>query len=200
MAARDPRIDAYIERAEPFARPILVELRERVHRACPEVTEAVKWGMPSFEHHGLLAHMASFRRHCAFGFWKGALVVGEPETERTGMGHLGRIESLEQLPPEAEMAVLLRRAMELNEQGVSAPRARSAPPDGEAAPEALLEALREHPVAWARWEAFVPGKRREYAAWIAEAKTEPTRQRRVATALEWIADGKGRNWKYERKA
>ena len=199
MAVRDPRIDAYIEKAEPFARPILEHLRETVHRACPEVVETTKWGMPYFEYRGTLCSMASFKSHCAFGFWKGALVMGDTPAAEEAMGHFGRITSLDDLPPEEEIAALVRRAMELNEQGVKAPRTKTAARAEVATPDELLEALREAEGALSRWDAFPPGQRREYAEWIAEAKTDATRQRRIATAVEWIAEGKTRNWKYERK-
>lgn len=199
MGTRDPRVDAYVEQAEPFARPILTELRERVHRACPEVAETMKWGFPHYEHRGLLCSMAAFKRHCALGFWKGALLVGDAPAAREGMGHLGRIEILDDLPPEQEMAALLRRAVELNEQGVKAPRTRTGSRPDVPVPEPLLEALAAHGGPLERWEAFAPSHRREYAEWIADAKTEATRARRVATAVEWIAEGKSRNWKYGRK-
>jgi hypothetical protein len=199
MGTRDPRIDAYIQKAEPFARPILMHLREIVHRACPDVVETTKWGMPYFEHRGPLCSMASFKRHCAFGFWKGALVVGDSPAAEEAMGHFGRIASLDDLPPEEEIAALVRRAMELNEQGVKAPRTKTAARAEIPTPDALLDALRDPEGALARWDAFPPGQRREYAEWIAEAKTDATRQRRIATAAEWIAEGKTRNWKYERK-
>ena len=199
MGTRDPRIDAYIEKAELFARPILEHLRETVHRACPEVVETTKWGMPYFDHRGPLCSMASFKRHCVFGFWKGELVVGEDSAAEEAMGQFGRIASLDDLPPEAEITALIRRAMELNEQGVKAPRTKTAARARIETPEALLEALRGSGGAMARWDAFPPGQRREYAEWIADAKTDATRQRRIATAVEWIAEGKTRNWKYERK-
>ena len=199
MGTRDPRIDAYIEKAEPFARPILAHLRETVHRACPEVAETTKWGMPYFDYRGTLCSMASFKGHCAFGFWKGALVMGDSPAAEEAMGHFGRIASLDDLPPEEEIAALVRRAMELNERGVKAPRTKTAARADVAPPDELLRALQEAEGALARWDAFPPGRRREYAEWIAEAKTDATRQRRIATAVEWIGEGKSRNWKYERK-
>jgi hypothetical protein len=199
MGTRNPRVDAYIQKAEPFARPVLMRLREIVHRACPDVVETIKWSMPCFEHHGMLCNMASFKRHCAFGFWKGALVVGDSPAAEEAMGHFGRIASLDDLPPEEEIAALVRRAAELNEQGVKAPRTKTRARAEIPTPDDLLDALREREDALARWEAFPPSHRREYAEWITEAKGQATRARRVATAAEWIAGGKGRNWKYERK-
>jgi hypothetical protein len=199
MGTRDPRVDAYVGKAEPFARPILLHLREVVHRACPEVQETIKWGMPAFEHRGPLCSMASFKRHCSFGFWKGALLLGDAPAAGEGMGHFGRVASLDDLPPEEEIATLVRRAAELNEQGVKAPRTKTRARAEIPTPDDLLAALREREGALARWEAFSPSHRREYAEWITEAKADATRARRIATAAEWIAEGKGRNWKYERK-
>lgn len=198
MGRRDPRVDAYIERAAPFARPILTHLRELVHRACPEAEETMKWGMPFFDHRGPLCNLAAFKGHCAFGFWKGALLVDDAATAAEAMGHFGRITSPADLPPDAEVEALVRRAAALNEEGVKAPRTKTAPRASAEAPPALLAALEASPAARAAWEGFTPGKRREYEAWIAEAKTDATRARRVATAVGWIAEGKSRNWKYER--
>jgi hypothetical protein len=196
MGTRDPRIDAYVEKARPFAQPILRHLREVVHRACPEVAETMKWSMPHFDYRGTLCSMAAFKGHCTFGFWKGALVVGDSPAAEEAMGHFGRIASLDDLPPEEEIAALVRRAMELNEQGVKAPRTKT-PRRAEVEPPAeLLDALSEQ--ARAAWDRMPPSHRREYAEWITEAKTDATRRRRIATAAEWIAEGKGRNWKYER--
>lgn len=198
MGTRDPRIDAYIEAAAPFARPTLAHLRALVHRACPEVQETVKWGMPFFDHHGPLCNLAAFKAHCAFGFWKGALLVDDRAVADEAMGHFGRITSLGDLPPDEEIEALVRRAAALNEQGVNAPRTRTAPRAPADAPPPLLDALRAREGAMERWEALPPSHRREYATWVAEAKTEATRARRIVTAVEWISEGKSRNWKYER--
>ena len=198
MGTRDPRVDAYVEGAEPFARPVLRHLRDLVHAAVPDASETIKWGFPHFEHRGILCSMAAFSHHCAFGFWKGELVVGDSPAAREAMGHFGRIASLDDLPPDEEVVALVRRAAELNEQGVKAPRSKTRARPEVQAPPVLLDALRATPATWSAWEAFPPSHRREYAEWIAEAKSDATRARRVATAVEWIAGGKSRNWKYER--
>jgi uncharacterized protein YdeI (YjbR/CyaY-like superfamily) len=201
MGTRDPRVDEYIERSADFARPVLARLREIVHAACPEVQETIKWGAPHFEYRGLLCHMAAFKGHCAFGFWKGPLIVerGGARAE-TAMGQFGRIASLDDLPPEAELAGYVREAMRLNEEGVKSPtRSKSRPKPEAVVPEDLAAALRESPAAGAAFDAFPPGHRREYVEWITEAKTDATRQRRIATAVEWISEGRSRNWKYQPK-
>jgi len=199
-SSRDPRIDAYIARSAPFARPILAHLRELVHTACPAVIETMKWSMPYFEYHGLLAGMAAFKEHCSFGFWHQdmAAVVGTGKDDEA-MGSFGRIAGLADLPPDRTMLRYLRAAVKLNESGAPArPRPKPAPKSSLRTPPVLAAALRAHPVAAAAFENFSPSHRREYIEWIAEAKREETRARRVATAITWLAEGKSRNWKYER--
>lgn len=198
---RDPRIDAYIEKAQPFAQPILRHLRALVHETCPDVTETVRWGMPHFDHGGqMMASMASFKAHAVFGFWKGKLIVeSSDDTLASAMGQYGRITALSDLPPKAVMAGHIRRAMELNEAGVKAPRQRKfVRPAEVAVPDDLAAALRRNRAARETFEAFPPSHRREYVSWIVEAKRDETRRARLAQAIEWLAEGKSRMWKYER--
>lgn len=197
---RDPRIDAYIARSAPFARPILAHLRELVHAACPEAVETMKWSAPHFEHHGLLAGMAAFKQHCSFGFWhQGMAAVVGTDKDDQAMGNFGRIASLADLPPDRTMLRYLRAAAKLNESGAPArPRPKPALKSSLRPPPALAAALRAHPAAAATFEKFSPSHRREYIEWIAGAKREETRARRVATAIAWLAEGKSHNWKYER--
>lgn len=196
--ARDPRIDAYIARSAGFAQPILEHLRKLVHEACPQVEETIKWGMPSFVHgDGILCHMGAFKRHVAFGFWKHVLVMGEG-VERDGMGSLGKLASLRDLPPKKQLLAMMHKAARLNEQGVKAPggcktRAPKPPP---VAPPDLAAALKQNRKAQATFDAFAPSHKREYVEWITEAKRPETRARRLAQAVEWMAEGKPRNWKY----
>ena len=195
--ARAPRIDAYIERAAPFAQPILAHVRALVHEACPEVEETIKWGMPTFVHAGaILCGMAAFKQHASFGFWKHALVVGEGEP-RDGMGSYGKLASLKDLPSEKTLLAHIRKAMQLNEDGVKAPARKSAPKPPPEAPADLVAALNKNKAAQATYDAFPPGCKREYVEWIVEAKREETRAKRLAQAVEWMAEGKRRNWKYE---
>ena len=201
MPTLDPRIDAYIDRSADFARPILTHLREVVHGACPEVEETVKWGMPHFQYRGMLCAMASFKAHCTFGFWKGRLIVDRGgESAEQAMGQFGRITSVAELPPKRVLAGYVKKAMRLNEEGVKAPRRAPSKTKRAAAPVPadLAAALGRNRRAAAAFDAFSPSQRHEYIQWITEAKREETRERRVATAVEWIAEGKSRNWKYER--
>ncbi|MGA9422234.1 MAG: YdeI/OmpD-associated family protein [Rhodanobacteraceae bacterium] len=201
MDNRDPRIDTYIARAAPFARPILIELRELVHEACPQVEETLKWRAPSFVHAGgILAGMAAFKQHVSFGFWKHALVIGEG-VPREGMGSFGKLATLADLPPRRQLIVWIKKAMRLNEDGVKASGARKtrkpkAPPR---APPDLAAALARNKKAREAFDAFPPGQQREYVEWISEAKRDETRARRLAQAVVWLAEGKPRNWKYMRR-
>jgi uncharacterized protein YdeI (YjbR/CyaY-like superfamily) len=205
MVRTDPRIDAYIAQAATFAQPILRRIREQVHAACPDVVEDVKWGFPHFLLDGrILCSMAGFKAHCAFGFWDRAEVRGMAARDGA-MGQFGRIQSLSDLPAKAAFDRLLRQAAALRRAGkpAGAPKVSGAGPSRTAAaavevPAALAEALRAAPTALAHFQAFSPSRRREYSEWIAEARTEATRARRLAQAVEWIAAGKSRNWKYER--
>ncbi len=197
MVTRDPRIDAYIEKSADFAKPILKHLRATVHTACPDVVETVKWSSPSFEYKGILCGMAAFKQHAVFGFWKHSLVVGERDGKVLGaMGSFGRITSMADVPPKAVLTRAIKKAMKLNEDGVKAPRDKHPPkPPPRMHPE-LKAALAKNKKALATFEAFSPSNKREYMEWIGEAKGEDTRARRLAQAIEWMAAGKPRNWKY----
>lgn len=204
MGKRDPRIDAYIDKAADFAKPILSHLRELVHTGCPEVEETMKWSFPHFDHKGILCSMAAFKQHCAFGFWKGSLLAEKhPElavAEDPAMGQLGRITSLSDLPDDETLLLYIREAAALNEQGVKAP-ARSKPQkDRELeVPDDLMDALRKNPQALATFQGFSYSNKKEYVEWLTEAKSEETRKRRLDQAVEWMGEGKVRNWKYVRK-
>src|SRR5690606_30165842 len=162
MSERDPRIDAYIAKAAPFAQPILEHIRAMVHEAIPDVGETIKWGAPTFMHAGgIVCIMAAFKQHAALNFWKGALLFDEPSAD--GMGNCGKLVSVRDLPP---------------------------------VPTDLAAALKRSKGAAKHWDAFPPSHRREYIDWITEARRDETRQRRLAQAIEWIAEGKHRNWKY----
>ncbi len=198
MGTRDRRIDAYIAKSADFAKPILTHLREIVHEACPEVEETMKWSAPHFMYHGMLCSMASFKEHCGFGFWKGTLVVESDGKSDKAAGHLGRITTLSDLPPRKVIVGYIRKAMVLNESGTAVPRKPKRASKELETPGYLVAALQKNKKAMATFEGFTPSHRREYVEWITEAKTEDTRQRRLEQALEWMAEGKPRHWKYMR--
>ena len=194
----DPRIDAYIDRQADFAKPILRHIREAVHAACPDCEETLKWSSPSFTYKGeILAGMAAFKAHATFGFWRGSLVVGDGhEQMMSGMGQFGRLTSIDDLPPPAELNALVNKAMELTEQGVKAPRNKH-PKEPFSVPQDMRAAIDENPAAAATFDGFPPSAQRDYVEWITEAKRDETRGKRLVQAVEWLAEGKRRNWKYE---
>ena len=194
MSANDPRVDAYIAKAKPFAQPILKRIRAAVHAGCPEVVETIKWSVPAFEYKGPMCGMAAFKGHCLLGFWKHPLMK---TVKGTGVGEFGRIESIDDMPSQAAIVRMVKEAVALNDAGVKVPRAAKAKP-ALTAPPVMLAAIRKNRKARANFEAFSPSCKREYIEWIAGAKTDETRTRRLATAVAWIGEGKRRNWKYER--
>ena len=200
----DARIDAYIAKAAEFAQPILTHLRQLVHKACPEATETVKWGMPFFESNGaILCNMAAFKEHCSFGFWNASLMK-DPESilqvkDKGAMGHFDRITSKKDLPSDKILLSYIKEAATLNARGIKKPApAKKAPKAPLAMPPALTAALKKSKKAQATFEAFPPSHRREYIEWIIEAKTDETRDKRVATTIEWLTEGKSRMWKYKK--
>ena len=199
------RIDDYIAKSAEFARPILAHIRKLVHKGCPDVTETMKWSMPFFECNGtIVCNMAAFKEHCAFGFWNASLLK-DPEgilqvKDKKAMGHLDRITSLKDLPADKIMVAYIKEAAQLIREGKNIPaRVKKEPKKELPMPAVLTAALKKNKKAQATFEAFPPSHRREYIEWISEAKTEETRDKRVATTLEWLVEGKSRNWKYEKK-
>lgn len=197
MVTHDPRFDAYIEKAPEFARPILRELRRRVHAACPDVVETIKWRNLSFEYHGLLAGMAAFQAHLAFGFWKDDLLQKEKALQPT-LRKVGRVTELAGLPTATAFRKALLRAMALNRDGVKLPRKEPTKRPAIAMHPAFVRALAAVQAAQATFDGFPPGKQRDYLEWIAEAKQEATRDKRIEQAVAWLAEGKSRHWKYQR--
>jgi uncharacterized protein YdeI (YjbR/CyaY-like superfamily) len=197
MGTRDPRFDAYIAKAAPFAQPILKHLRALVHQACPEIEEELKWRMPFFTHRGPVCMMAAFKRHCVFGFWKWKLLPIDAAS-KSHMQHFGRLTAISDLPPRAKLVSLVEQAVALNEQGVKGPKRATKAAKAPAAPADLKAALKKNARAAKAWAAFSPSCQREYVAWITEAKKAETRSRRLETAIGWIAEGKQRNWKYQK--
>ena len=199
MGKRDPRVDAYIEKSADFAKPILVHLRDVVHAACPEVEETMKWSFPHFMHHGMMCGMAAFKQHCTFGFWRGELVVGRATAaDERAMGQFGRITALAALPSRKALTAYIRKAAKLNEEGIKPLRAKPKPRPEVAMPDDLGSALKRNRKAATAFAAFSPSQRRDYIDWIVDAKREETRAKRLVQAIEWIAEGKSRNWKYEK--
>ena len=197
MGTNDPRVDAYIAKSADFAKPILKHLRKVVHAGCVNVEETIKWGFPHFDYKGVMCGMAGFKDHCSFGFWKAALIFGTNETVREGMGHLGKITSISDVPDEKTLIAYVRKAGELNEKGIKAPDRSARKKKKPLAPPAYFDAaLAKNSKARKTFDDFSPSHRREYIEWITEAKRKETRQQRLATSIKWLAEGKPRNWKY----
>jgi uncharacterized protein YdeI (YjbR/CyaY-like superfamily) len=200
---KSPEVTRYIENAAPFARPILEKIRNAFHKGCPDVEETMKWGAPFFDHKGVLGNMAAFKQHVGWGFWKaklmedpeGILTVGEGGSAMGGV----KVTDVSQLPPDKVLVAYVREAVRLNEEGIrQEPRTKRAPAEIEV-PDDLQRALKKEPRAAATFKAFSPSNKREYIEWIADAKQDATRQKRLAQAVEWMAEGKTRNWKYQKK-
>ncbi len=194
---RDPRIDAYIAKAQPFARPILEKVRERVHALLPDVEEGMKWSMPAYLLGGkILLITSAFKAHAALNFWRGQ-EIGDGAPKAGAMGQFGRLRSVADLPADEELDELIREASALAK---SAPAARKTKHEPKPAPELhpdFAAALAKAPKAKSTLESFPPSAQRDYLEWISEAKQDATRQKRITTALEWLAEGKRRHWKYE---
>ena len=199
MAKPDPRVDAYISRSAPFARPILAHLRSLVREALPEVEETLKWSSPAFLLDGkTICLIAGFQKHCAFVLKGAEAVLGDAAKPGEAMGSLGRITSLGDLPSDEAMRRTLKKAAALARAGApTMPRTPKSPSASVEIPDDLAAALKKNRAAAAFFEKLAPGYRREYVEWITAAKRAETRATRLATAIEWLADGKKRNWKYE---
>lgn len=199
---RSVDIDAYIQRATPEFQPMLAQLREAVHRHCPDVEETLKWSAPSFTYRGkILCAMAAFKQHMSFGYWQHAEVVGA-DALRDGMGSYGKLCVRSDLPKATTLKADIRKAMALIDAAASGvaptkPKSVKKARPALSVPKDLQSALARNPKALAHFDAFPPGQRREYIEWIIEAKREGTRVRRIAQAVEWLGEGKRRNWKYE---
>jgi uncharacterized protein YdeI (YjbR/CyaY-like superfamily) len=206
MGKRDKRVDAYIvSKAGSFA-PILAHVRELVHKACPDVEETIKWGMPSFDYKGPYFGFAAFKQHCVFGFWKAKLLkdpknyLGDRKADGgEAMWNFGRVTKISDLPPDNVILDFLKQAKKLNDEGMKLPPKKKVPAKAIKAPAELMDALKKNKKALATFDSFSPSAKRDYVEWITEARTEPTRERRIIQAVEWMAEGKPRNWKYMKR-
>ena len=200
MGKKDPRVDAYIKKSAEFSRPIMLHLRELVHQGCPAVEETIKWGVPHFMYKGMLCSIAAFKQHCAFGFWKGKLMASLKNDDKQwaeAWGQYGRLTSLDDLPPDKVIVKQVKEAATLNDEGVKAPPQRKKERVELVVPPDFKKLLKANKAAQATFDGFTYSHKKEYLQWITEAKTDATRQRRMATAIEWMAEGKSHNWKYQ---
>src|SRR5215471_1687748 len=201
MGKKDPRIDAYIAKAAPFAKPILKHLRALLHKGCPEVEETIKCSFPNFSYKGMFCGMAAFKEHCSLGFWKADLILKSEDRPSSangdGMGQFGRITSLADLPKDVVLLGYIKEAKRLNDEGIKRPTAPRPKVKKElVVPPYFTAALQKKKTALTTFDNFSYSHKKEYVEWITEAKTEETRNRRLETAVAWLAEGKPRNWKY----
>lgn len=199
MPTTDKRVDAYIAKSAEFAQPILKTIRATVHEAVPEAEETIKWSMPFFMYKGILCSMAAFKEHCALHLWKGDLILGKNDKGDEAMGNFGRITSTKDLPARKVLIGYLKQARQLHDDGVKSERPKRSTEKKElVVPDYFTAALKKNKKAQTTFEGFSYSHRKEYVQWVAEAKTDETRERRIKTSLEWLAEGKARNWKYEK--
>ncbi|HVO73881.1 MAG TPA: YdeI/OmpD-associated family protein [Ignavibacteriaceae bacterium] len=201
MNKKDKRIDSYIAKSAPFAKPILNHLRGLIHKADPDVKETTKWGFPHFVDEGIVCSMASFKEHCTFIFWKAALLPDSKNifkrSERAAMGQLGRLEKLSDLPPDNILIKYLKEAVQFNKANVKVQRkANSALTKELKIPDYFISELKKNKESLKNFENLSYSHKKEYVEWVTEAKTEETRNKRIATSVEWLSEGKVRNWKY----
>ncbi|WP_018626004.1 YdeI/OmpD-associated family protein [Niabella aurantiaca] len=205
MALQDPRHDIYIAKALPFAQPILKHIRMLVRQTCPKVEETMKWSFPHFSYKGkILCSMAAFKQHASLGFWLGDAIRSlKPyqvlEGDDKAMGQLGKLTSVNDLPKDKALTDIIKEAMTLIDEGFILKKAPTSLRAALPVPDYFAKALSGNKKARMNFEKFPPSHRKEYIQWITGAKTAATREKRMATALEWIAEGKGRHWKYEQK-
>jgi uncharacterized protein YdeI (YjbR/CyaY-like superfamily) len=202
MKNTDPRIDAYIENAPDFAQPIMTKVRKLFHRAYPDIGETIKWGNPTFEHKGIVGGFGAFKKHVAFGFWK-AQAMADPENLFEGNVKASPVTikwtSVKELPTDKVLVAYIKQAVKLNEDGVKAVKKKTARKPAPKAPPELMAALKKNKRALKTFEGFSPSAKREYCEWVSDAKREATRDKRIVQAVEWMAEGKPRNWKYMKK-
>lgn len=201
MKNHTPEVDAYIAAAADFARPILVKIRKLFHKACPDIEETMKWSFPHFERQGIVGSMAAFKRHVSWGFWKAGL-LSDPHKLLVGISNKSmsafKVADLADLPADKIVLEYVREAVALNEQGVKLPSKPATTKKKLVVPDYFLAALKKNKKAQAAFDAFSYSHKKEYVEWITEAKQEATRLKRIATALDWLAEGKDKNWKYRR--
>ena len=186
---RNPKVDAYIDKQQDFAKPILKHVRKLAHEALPRAEEALKWGVPYFTVNGKNAvGMAAFKKHAS-------VMVCSTETAGGGMGNFGKLTDVSQLPGDEELIRQFRESAEaVQSPETSQPKTKPVL----AMPDDLASAIADTPSAQEVFDGFTDAQRRDYIEWVMSAKRQPTREKRVATAAEWIGEGKKRNWKYEK--
>ena len=202
MGNRNKLIDEYIEKAAPFAKPILSHIRELIHEAWPEIEETIKWKVPVYEYKGIVCATGAFKTHCAFNFFK-AKLMKDPyhvfsEQFSDAAGQFGKLLTVSDLPSDSILREYIQEAAKLNTDKIKGPAKKKEDAD-HLIPNDLSIALKNNPIAQKQFETMSLGYKKEYIDWLLDAKMDATRQKRLETAIEWIAEGKPRNWKYMKK-
>jgi uncharacterized protein YdeI (YjbR/CyaY-like superfamily) len=205
MGTFNPKVDEKIEVAAPFAQEIMLHVRKLVHKACPDVSEEIKWNFPCFIYNGsILASMSAFKQHCSFGWFLSSKMT-DPEgilqfgPDRDGMGSLGKLTDKKQLPSDKIIIAYTKEAMALIDAGVKMDRGnKEGGPTAMEVPSYFSKALKANAEANKHFKSFSIGKKNEYIQWLEESKTDATRAKRLDTAIEWISEGKSRLWKYQK--
>ncbi|MEO6539116.1 MAG: YdeI/OmpD-associated family protein [Ferruginibacter sp.] len=205
MGKKEKFIDAYISKSAAFAQPVLNHIRDLVHSTCPEVEEKMKWSFPHFDYKGeMMCSMAAFKHHAVLGFWKAALMKDSSLLQKArseeSMGHFGKITSVNELPPDKKLIAYIKEAMKLNNLGIKLPsKPKSSEKKDIIVPDYFATALSKNKKAAEIFDAFSPSHKKEYVEWITGAKTEETKVKRMARAIETMTEGKSLNWKYAKK-
>lgn len=206
MGKKLKEVDAYIAKSADFAKPILKHLRELIHKACPDVEEKIKWGVPAFEYKGPMIGFAAFKAHMSLGFWKAPIMKDKNillgREAQSSMGNVGRISSMSDLPKDVVLTRWIKEAAKLNEDDIKVPKGLNSKYGAKKEldpPPYMLKEINHDKKAKETWAKFAPSHKREYVEWITDAKTEATREKRMATMMEWLGEGKPRNWKYMKK-
>lgn len=198
-----PSVTNYIEKAAPFAQPVLHYLRSLIHKTCPQIEECIKWGFPHFTYKNeIVCSFAAFKQHCAFTFWRAGVItsLAEIAINNEGMGQLGKIKSKLDLPNENQLVNCIIEAIQLIEKGVKpAKSAKQKNNEPIILPAYFSSLLAEFPTAKEKFLSMSNSHQKEYVEWITEAKTETTRNTRMQTCIKWVLEGKGRNWQYQTK-
>jgi uncharacterized protein YdeI (YjbR/CyaY-like superfamily) len=200
MGKYDPRVDDYIAKSPAYAQPIMKHIRGLIHQAVPNIVEVIKWAHPHFEYKGPAFSIGAFKEHLGLNFWKSKL-MDDPEglfKYDGSAGSMGKIKSLADLPEDDILMAYFMLAADLNEQGVKATTPKTAPEKKQLIiPDDLIAAFKNDTTAMQHFEQFNYSAKKEYVDWLAEAKTTETRQKRLKTIMEWVAEGKTRYWKYK---
>lgn len=199
--SKNSDIDNYIAGKAPFAQEILTHLRQIIHNAAPDITETIKWRQPCFEHNGLVCSVAAFKKHVTFSFFKGKLLNDSnnifPTSDNNELTSL-KFSVLADIPQDDILTAFIQQAIALNaDSNCKRKSTQRKDKDTLVMPNDLAAALASTPAAQSTFNNFSYSKQKDYIEWLTSAKRETTRVTRLATTVQWLSEGKARNWKYE---